>query len=123
MSRFWGCSSALALISSAHRADTADIKLCVLSLPEVFSDPASLDVHIDSLTHSLIDSNTIILLNKVDSLPLTAEHTAALSRNLQSDGTTWLGAGSDRPFWPISVKSEIGLKELSSGMTKVLKQR
>lgn len=106
-----------------HRADTADIKLCVLSLPQVFPDPSSLQVHIDFLTSSLIDPNTIILLNKVDSFPLTTEHTTALSDTLREDGKDWLGASGSRPFWAISVKSEAGLKELSSGITEVLKKR
>ena len=95
----------------------------MLSLPEVFAGPSSLDVNIDPLTHSLIDSNTVILLNKVDCFPLTTSHTQALFEALQKDGKTWHGAETSHPFWPISVKGELGLRSLSNGLTDLLKTR
>lgn len=116
------------LTSSLHhqRADTADIKLCVLSLPEVFSSdsPSSpLQARIDPLTLSLIDSQTLVLLNKVDALQVTAEHLDAIAHTLRNEGKTWLGAESERPFWQLSVKSELGLRDFAEGLRRELQKR
>lgn len=108
------------------RADTSDVKLCVLSLPEVFPtsacSSASLDAHVDPLTLSLIDSNTLILLNKSDAIDVSTAHIDALRQTLEKAGKTWLGAGG-KAFWKLSVKSEVGLKEFSEGLREVLKDR
>lgn len=80
-------------------------------------------MHIDPLTLNLIDSNTLILLNKVDALPLSPSHTSAVVRALESAGKSWLGHGSEAPFWELSVKTETGLREFAKGLTEVLKHR
>lgn len=108
------------------RADVADMKLCILSLEQLFPNHASespKDPVIDPLTLELIDSNTLILLNKIDSFPPTSSHFEALSRSLSAAGKSWIGRGHEKEFWPVSVKEGTGLREFADGLTKELKKR
>lgn len=102
-----------------ERAQTADIKLCVLSLPEVFGSTEATKnttAYIDPLTLSLIDESTIILLNKIDGFSLTASHFRALSDALRERAPSI-------EFWPISVKEELGLREFVERLKELLKIR
>ncbi|GAA6062695.1 hypothetical protein JCM10212_004753 [Sporobolomyces blumeae] len=109
------------------KADVADIKLCVLSLDELFpSTPtpsADESPRIDPLTVDLIDANTLILLNKTDSTPPGPSQLAAVSNRLASMGKVWLGRGSDKEFHLVSVREGTGLKALANSLTDELKRR
>ncbi|ORY80699.1 tRNA modification GTPase TrmE [Leucosporidium creatinivorum] len=118
---------AIGIERALMRADTADIKLCVLSLPKVFADSTStstsLEAQIDPLTLSLIDSHTLVLLNKVDALHITSEHLDAITHALRGEGKAWLGSESEQPFWQLSVRSELGLREFAEGLKGELQKR
>ncbi|GAA5842893.1 hypothetical protein JCM3766R1_005694 [Sporobolomyces carnicolor] len=117
---------AIGIERAIARADVADMKLCILSLEQLFPNHASespKDPVIDPLTLELIDSNTLILLNKIDSFPPTSSHFEALSRSLSAAGKSWIGRGHEKEFWPVSVKEGTGLREFADGLTKELKKR
>lgn len=129
--------NALTSIDSC-RAATADIKLCVLPLDELFPTTASDTLttsspppRIDPLTLSLIDGHTLVLLNKLDStLPPSRAQLDALAAVLAREGKAWLGAregeedeGGGRAFWPVSVRDGTGLAELAEGIKRELKRR
>ncbi|GAA6010848.1 hypothetical protein JCM11491_004564 [Sporobolomyces phaffii] len=121
---------AIGIERALAKADVADIKLCVLSLEELFPDsmsssdrPSLASPTIDSLTLDLIDSNTLILLNKTDSSPPTPTQLELISENLARAGKSWIGRGSEREFWPVSVTGGLGLKELAAALTEKLKDR
>ncbi|GAA5961558.1 hypothetical protein JCM3765_002626 [Sporobolomyces pararoseus] len=108
------------------KAEVADIKLCVLSLEELFSATEgtnSAEPRIDPLTLELIDSNTLILLNKIDSSPPTSSQLQAISSHLKAAGKSWIGEGSEKEFWQISVRDGTGLKKLATDLTAELKRR
>ncbi|GAA5990684.1 hypothetical protein JCM10908_003188 [Rhodotorula pacifica] len=118
-----------------ERAATADIKLCVLSLVQLFPPWADANsavpavAPIDPLTLSLIDKHTLILLNKTDSFTPTPAQLRDLQRMLKQEGKEWYGSGADKaeeqsgqPFWLVSVKEGRGLVELAQGL-KVQVQR
>lgn len=106
-----------------RRAAVADIKLCVLSLDQVFTSSSPDTPVIDPLTLSLIDSHTIILLNKVDSSVPSPAQLGALERALESEGKEWFGRGTSEPFRLVSVKEGRGLAELAEVMRAELKRR
>ncbi|GAA5908796.1 Mss1p [Sporobolomyces salmoneus] len=117
---------AIGIERALAKADVADIKLCIFSLEQLFPDSASrsqLEPHIDPLTLDLIDSSTLILLNKTDSFLPTKEHLEAISKNLSRAGKNWIGKGKEREFWPVSVKEGTGLKEFAAGLMEELKAR
>jgi tRNA modification GTPase len=113
-----------------HRAATADIKLCVLSLEALFPDttargtsnPAPAPAPIDPLTLSLIDRDTLIPLNKTDSFKPTRAHLDALRDALRTQGKEWDGGDDDR-FWLVSVKEGEGLTELAQGLKDQVQRR
>lgn len=110
-----------------NRADVADIKLCLLSLEELFpsshTSDSSFTPSIDPLTLDLIDSNTLILLNKTDSISPSPSQLSSISSSLTQVGKSWLGKGSEKEFWQVSVKEGTGLRELAKGLTAELKRR
>ncbi|GAA5948951.1 hypothetical protein JCM21900_003149 [Sporobolomyces salmonicolor] len=124
---------AIGIERALAKADVADLKLCVLSLEHLFPPSPSASTlaatsplsapQIDPLTLDLVDSNTLILLNKVDSSPPTPEHLRLISATLESAGKHWLGRGWEPPFWEVSVKEGTGLSELAEGLTGELKRR
>ncbi|KWU44682.1 tRNA modification GTPase TrmE [Rhodotorula sp. JG-1b] len=90
---------------AVDRAGTADLKLCVLSLEALFptrarerDTPDPGPAPIDPLTLSLIDRDTLILLNKTDSFKPTR-------------------------FWLVSVKEGEGLTELAQGLKDQVRRR
>lgn len=115
----------------------ADLKLCILSLPSLFpstklssSSTSSFQPFIDPLTLSLIDSNTIIILNKLDLFPqFENAHAIALEQYLKKEGKEWLGSNStaSKGFWKISLNEKgnvlDGLENLTEGLKDVLKDR
>lgn len=110
-----------------RRADVADIKLCVLSLEELFASSSSSDSSllpsIDPLTLDLVDSNTFILLNKTDSIKPSPSQLDSISQSLTQAGKRWLGMDKEHKFWQVSVKEGRGLRELAQGLTAELKRR
>ncbi|KAI5479770.1 tRNA modification GTPase [Pseudohyphozyma bogoriensis] len=80
---------AIGVERAQQRAECADLKLCMLSLPDVFiEDPTTgyVTARIDPLTLDLIDDNTIILLNKSDVIEVSSVHLDALSEALEQAG-------------------------------------
>lgn len=123
---------AIGVARAQSRASTADIKLCLLSIVNLFSSSTSnspsdssapLSATIDPLTMSLIDHNTIIVLSKADSFALTKDHREALKTYLTQQNKTWLGRDEDVAMLEVSVKDSTGLDELVGVMAKVLKSR
>lgn len=103
-----------------RRAECADITLCVLSLPSLFPTPHT--VTIDPLTLSLIDSNTLIILNKTDSLSLTPTQRQLILDALRLAGKDWIGKERGM-MWEISLREGRGLERLVEGLKGVLKER
>ncbi|GAA5924735.1 Mss1p [Sporobolomyces koalae] len=115
---------AIGIERALAKADVADIKLCVLSLEELFPQSADPEIpKVDSLTLDLIDSNTLILLNKTDSRPPTMSQLQLISQYLVRNNKHWLGRGREQEFWQVSVKAGTGLKKLASDLTAELKTR
>ncbi|BGP29443.1 mitochondrial splicing system protein [Rhodotorula toruloides] len=113
---------AIGIERAIEKAAVADIKLCVLSLDQLFPSSAPNTPTIDSLTLSLIDSHTLILLNKVDSSVPSSTQLEALERALDGEGKDWFGKGTE-PFRLVSVKEGKGLRELADVMRGELKIR
>lgn len=111
------------LIQRTCRAATADLKLCVLSLDQLFSEQPASQPLIDPLTLSLIDRHTLILLNKTDSVSPTPAQLEALRSALASEGKRWYGCESEQPFWLVSVREGTGLQELAQGLQEQVKTR
>ncbi|GAA5998090.1 Mss1p [Rhodotorula paludigena] len=130
---------AIGIERAVAKAATADIKLCVLPLDELFTPtapgpppPSSPPPHIDPLTLSLLDAHTLILLNKLDSAsPPSRAQLDTLAAVLAREGKSWLGArrgeeeeeGGGRAFWSVSVRDGTGLAELAEGIKRELKRR
>lgn len=118
---------AIGIERALAKADVADIKLCLLSLEELFpsshTSDSSFTPSIDPLTLDLIDSNTLILLNKTDSISPSPSQLSSISSSLTQVGKSWLGKGSEKEFWQVSVKEGTGLRELAKGLTAELKRR
>ncbi|GJN88029.1 hypothetical protein Rhopal_000985-T1 [Rhodotorula paludigena] len=134
---------AIGIERAVAKAATADIKLCVLPLDELFptttsasssppSPPLPPAPRVDPLTLSLLDAHTLILLNKLDSTsPPSRAQLDALAAVLAREGKSWLRAregeeaeeGDGRAFWPVSVKDGTGLAELAEGIKRELKRR
>ncbi|GAA5867482.1 hypothetical protein JCM3774_002919 [Rhodotorula dairenensis] len=132
---------------AVERAASADLKICVLSLEALFpvnpeettsSSAPSPPVlaPIDALTLSLIDRNTLILLNKTDSFSPTEAHLWALQAALRKEGKEWYGClaatqggeeggeeGTERPFWLVSVRDGKGLADLAQGLKHQVQRR
>lgn len=113
-----------------HRAATADIKLCVLSLEALFptrarerDTPNPGPAPIDPLTLSLIDRDTLVLLNKTDSFKPTRAHLDALRDALREQGKEWYGGGGVGGFWLVSVKEGEGLTEFAQGLKDQVQRR
>lgn len=106
-----------------RRAEGADLKLCILALADVFPSSANLEAQIDPLTLSLIDHNTLIVLNKVDAFSLTLTHVQAVIAVLERANKVWLGRGGPNELWPMSVKAGTGFREFVEGLKVVLKHR
>lgn len=106
-----------------RRAAGADLKLCILALADVFPSSASLEARIDPLTLSLIDRNTLIVLNKIDAFSLTPDHFKAVVSVLERANKVWLGRGEANELWPMSVKAGTGFREFVEGLKVVLKHR
>lgn len=124
----------LLLSMAPHRAGTADLKLCVLSLEALFptrarerDTPNPGPAPIDPLTLSLIDRDTLILLNKTDSFKPTRAQLDALRDVLREQGKEWYGAdgvgGGVGGFWLVSVKEGEGLTELAQGLKDQVRRR
>ncbi|BGP19030.1 mitochondrial splicing system protein [Rhodosporidiobolus nylandii] len=111
---------------AVERAQAADLKLCVLSLPSLFpsSLSASPSPYIDSQTLSLIDSNTLIILNKSDTSRPSAEQLDALREMLRREGRNWMGEKEETGgFVCVSVKQGEGLGPLAERVKGELKER
>lgn len=126
--RFIRPSSILTRAFDCDRADVADIKLCVLSLEEIFprlaeDSPATTEPAVDHLTLELIDKDTLVLLNKSDSSVATSAQLRSISRYLEQAGKDWIGKGSEVELRQISVKEGTGLNELAKTLTNELKRR
>lgn len=112
------------------RAEQADVRLCLLSLPSLFPAHSRgsdhLEPYIDPLTLSLINNNTLILLNKTDAFfPLSSSHHKSLNAYLESRSINWLNQGErvGHQFWPVSVKTGEGMKGLIMGLKAVLQEK
>lgn len=121
------------------RAETADIKLCVLPLDELFPTTPSTSPNsastpaprIDPLTLSLIDQHTLIVLNKLDARaePPTAAQLSALEAYLRREGKSWAAAaapsedGLERAFAIVSVRDGRGLARLAERLKGEVKRR
>lgn len=116
-------------MARTHRAATADLKLCVLSLEALFptTTDRSAPAPIDPLTLSLIDRDTLILLNKTDSFKPTHAHLDALRDALREQGKEWdesrESGGGVKGFWLVSVKEGQGLTELAQGLKEQVQRR
>lgn len=117
-------------LTTLHRAAEADLKLCVLSLSEVFPFTptaalplaAHIAAHIAPLTLAQIDANTVILLNKIDTVEFTPCHHDALRTALY--GTKWAGQErEDRGFVEVSVTEGKGLDMLVDRLKVILKEK
>ncbi|BGP37373.1 mitochondrial splicing system protein [Rhodotorula kratochvilovae] len=125
---------AIGIERAVARAETADIKLCVLPLDELFPPASSSTtsaagppppLHIDPLTLSLLEAHTLILLNKLDARasPPSPAQLAALEAYLAQEGRTWAGRGTERPFEVVSVRDGRGLAELAERLKGEVKRR
>ncbi|GAA6012626.1 hypothetical protein JCM10207_009061 [Rhodosporidiobolus poonsookiae] len=118
---------------AVERAETADLKLCVLSLAELFppSSPSSSSsraphLPLDARTLALLDSHTLIVLNKSDASPPSPAQLAALADVLEGEGREWMGMRSDDQgigFTCVSVREGEGLGELAERIKGELKRR
>ncbi|GAA5870864.1 hypothetical protein JCM16303_001610 [Sporobolomyces ruberrimus] len=119
---------AIGIERALAKADVADIKLCVLSLEEIFptlaeDSPVTTEPAVDHLTLDLIDKDTLVLLNKSDSSVATSAQLRSISRYLEQAGKDWIGKGSEVELRQISVKEGTGLNELAKTLTNELKRR
>ncbi|GAA6047701.1 hypothetical protein JCM3770_001728 [Rhodotorula araucariae] len=127
---------AIGIERAVEKAETADIKLCVLPLDELFparsppSSPAVIAARpvsptVDPLTLSLLDPHTLILLNKLDALAAapTPAQLAQLEAHLVREGKTWLGRGTASAFELVSVRDGRGLEQLAERLKGEVKRR
>ncbi|GAA5844858.1 hypothetical protein JCM9279_000019 [Rhodotorula babjevae] len=130
---------AIGIERAVAKAETADIKLCVLPLDELFpSCPSSsstspapaLGPLIDPLTLSLIDHHTLIVLNKLDAHtePPTDAQLGALEAYLRREGKSWAAAersegGAVGSFALVSVRDGRGLAQLAERLKVEVKRR
>ncbi|KPV76884.1 uncharacterized protein RHOBADRAFT_51869 [Rhodotorula graminis WP1] len=129
---------AIGIERAVAKAETADIKLCVLPLDEIFpsSSPSSSSTPaarapapvIDPLTLSLIDHHTLIVLNKLDAHvePPTAAQLGALEAYLRQEGKSWAVAGArerEGAFALVSARDGRGLAQLAERLKGEVKRR
>ncbi|GAA6035018.1 hypothetical protein JCM8097_002145 [Rhodosporidiobolus ruineniae] len=110
-------------------AESADVKLCVISLAELFppssasSAPPSTPV-IDSQTLSLLTPSTLLILNKADAAPPTDAQLDSLLAVLEKEGKSWMGKERGRDgLVRVSVKEGEGLGELAERLKAEVKAR
>ncbi|GAA5973263.1 hypothetical protein JCM11641_003040 [Rhodosporidiobolus odoratus] len=125
---------------AVERARKADIKLCVLSLSELFPpSSASSAMHtasssctpsaypsllVDAQTLSLIDPSTLLILNKADTQPPSTEQLELLVTRLTEEGKEWWGIDAeDRGMVCLSVTEGKGLSGLADRLKAELKRR
>ena len=103
-----------------HSIETADLKLCMISLPEAMalmlgSSKSASTPLLDPLTASLVDDKTVFVLNKIDLQPLSKEQRIAFADRLGTPPERCIG---------ISLRgSEAGLTELSDMLLEHIKER
>jgi tRNA U34 5-carboxymethylaminomethyl modifying GTPase MnmE/TrmE len=103
-----------------HSIETADLKLCMISLPEAnalissSSEPASASL-LDPLTALLVDDKTVFVLNKTDLQPLSEEQRIAFADQL--------GTSQERCIGISLGGSEAGLSDLSDMLLEQIKER
>ncbi|TNY23352.1 hypothetical protein DMC30DRAFT_32710 [Rhodotorula diobovata] len=135
---------AIGIERAVAKAETADIKLCVLPLDELFpssssssssssstSSTAPATPHIDPLTLSLIDPYTLLVLNKLDARgPPTRAQLEALKGYLRREGRRWAGARAGAgpreesdEFALVSVRDGTGLAQLAERLKREVKRR
>ncbi|GAA5911017.1 hypothetical protein JCM8208_003958 [Rhodotorula glutinis] len=127
---------AIGIERAVAKAETADIKLCVLPLDELFpSSPSTSSTSpspapvIDSLTLSLIDQHTLIVLNKLDAHdePPSTAQLGALEEYLRREGKSWAAAAGEEEragaFALVSVRDGRGLAQLAERLKDEVKRR
>lgn len=90
------------------------MKICIISLVELLK--ASRASAIDPMSASLVDANTLFVLNKTDLVPVTAELRKRVAKafNLPED--------SDRLLFA-SIEARTGLEELSTRLQCLVEER
>lgn len=90
--------------------ETADIALCVLSLPDVLQGEEQLRVQIPPTLASMITPETVFLFNKSDLVPVP----------IPQDG---IRQSINAHAWVASMNTGAGTKELLEGMGQLLQDR
>ncbi|KAH9894153.1 tRNA modification GTPase TrmE [Cubamyces lactineus] len=92
--------------------DSSDVSLCVLPATDVLvaSDAGSYELQLPSSIASLVTDKTLILLNKVDLLPL-------------SNRVFTVGNLPHRHIWHASLSTGEGTQDFMQGFARVLQQR
>lgn len=119
-----GTSSRLldsALLITSCRAEGADLKVCLLSAASIFSTSRPLTATIPELALSLVDRNTLIVLNKLDSIEYSPAHSGAIVTALAGAGKQWIG-GNDGVVG-ISVHTGEGMEGFVEKLRSALKDR
>ena len=88
--------------------------MCVVSVPEALAYSA----HgiLDPMTASLVDSETLYVLNKTDTSPVDEETLTYISTRLPSHP-------SHNRIVPVSVRLQQGLKDVSQLLLQVISER
>lgn len=103
----------------------ADLKICLLSCEETFSASSSGEVtaRVDDLTLAQIDRNTIILLNKLDTLvpstsTLPPSHLAALAALFSRPNRPTLAHATG-----LSLATRVGLAPFLQSLERILVEK
>lgn len=90
------------------------MKICIISLVELLK--TSRDSSIDPMSASLVNADTLFILNKTDLVPVTAELRKRVAKALN------LPENSDRLLFA-SIEARTGLEELSSRLRRLVEER
>ena len=109
------------MLIAIRRAEGADLKICLLSASSIFSASSPLTATIPDLALSLVDRNTLIVLNKLDSISHSPAHFKAIARALAGAGKEWIGG--EEGVVGISVHTGEGMEGFVARLRSALKDR
>ncbi|KAK9897478.1 tRNA modification GTPase TrmE [Cystobasidium minutum MCA 4210] len=93
---------------------SADVKICMISVVEMLKLPK--ETAIDPMSASLVDEDTLFVLNKTDLVPVTPELRQRVANALGLD------VESDRLLFA-SIEARTGLDELSGRLQRLVEER
>jgi tRNA U34 5-carboxymethylaminomethyl modifying GTPase MnmE/TrmE len=101
--------------------EAADVKVCIISLTELLDKLEKDEPGLNTMSASLVDSDTIFVLNKTDLVNMTPQLRARISSALGVEDNQDKEVSSRLLF--VSVEKRSGLAELSERLRTLVEEK